>query len=136
MSKKEILGFGGSIILFFGAFSPIISIPLAGSLSYFSDISHTEGIGILVVILAIISFLLSVKKQYKWLWATGLANFLLLFLTIAYLKMHGAGNISRFLFVQASQIQWGVAVLMIGTGMLVAAAVIKEAEGSQSQLST
>lgn len=64
MKAKQLLGLIGSIVLFIGVFTPIVSIPLIGEMNYFQN---GKGDGTIVLILAVISFILVLAQQYRGL---------------------------------------------------------------------
>jgi len=59
MKKKQTFGLIGSVMLFIGVFTPLISLPIVGSTNYFMN---GRGDGTIVLILAVISFLSTYKK--------------------------------------------------------------------------
>jgi len=69
METKKILGLIGSLVLFVGVFAPVVSIPILGSMNYFQN---GKGDGVVILILAVISLILTVMKKYWGLWFTGL----------------------------------------------------------------
>lgn len=134
---KQILGFIGSIILFIGVFTPIVSVPIIGNINYFQN---GQGDGIFLIILAVISFILSIIKKYKGLWFTGVTSLLMLISVLisfqtkiadmkSQINTELAGNPFKFLgdiAVQSVQIQWGWALLFIGSVLIITAAAIKD----------
>lgn len=135
--KEKLLGILGSIILFLGVFTPIISAPIIGTLNYFHN---GQGDGVILLLLSVISCILVFKEQYKFLWWTGTASFgviiigLINFLTRlhqlqSHIEEELSGNQFRGLAdaaVQSVQLQWGWILLILGTGLIVAAAAISE----------
>ncbi len=108
-----------------------------GNLNYFQN---GKGDGVIVLVLAIISFILILLKKYKGLWFTGIGSMIIMTFTFINFQMalSGArtqmetelsGNPFRGLAditMQSVQIQWGWAVLIIGAILLISSAVIKE----------
>lgn len=137
MKTKQLLGLIGSLILFVGVFTPIVSIPIMGNMNYFQN---GRGDGVIVLILAVVSLVLVLAKKYKGLWFTGLAsiaalaftfiNFQMKFLDIkSHMDGELAGNPFRGLAdmaMQSVQLQWGWALLIVGAALVIAAAAIKE----------
>lgn len=137
LSKKQLVGLIGSLVLFLGVFMPIVSVPMVGNMNYFQN---GEGDGIVILVLAIISVVFIFLKKYKVLWGTSLISLGLLLFTLinihvnisnAKAKMESelAGNPFRGLAdmaMQSFQIQWGWAVLIIGCALLIACIFIKE----------
>ena len=68
---RQLIGLFGSIILFTGVFTPILSVPIMGNLNYFQN---GKGDGTIILILSVISLILVVGKKYKGLWFTGLGS--------------------------------------------------------------
>ena len=131
MSKKQILGLVGSIILILGVFMPLISMPIMGSLNY---IQNGKGDGLFILLLAVVSLILVVLKKYKGLWFTGFGSLAIMAYTFINLQIwisesqrELAGNL--FAGLATVQLQWGWAVLTIGAVLIIASAAIKE-EGS------
>jgi hypothetical protein len=137
MPHRQLLGLIGSIILFIGVFTPIISIPIVGNMNYFQN---GTGDGVIVLVLAVISIVLSVTKKYKWLLITGLASLALLIITFINFQVRISsarssmkdsmannpfGGLGEALF-NSVQIQWGWAILIIGAGFLIAASLLKD----------
>lgn len=58
MDKRQVFGLIGSILLFIGVFTPIISIPIVGNMDYFQN---GKGDGTIVLVLAVISLLLAIR---------------------------------------------------------------------------
>ena len=144
---RTLVGLAGAILLFVGAFLPIVSLPFVGSVNYFNN---GQGDGIIIVGLALISALLILIKRYRGLWATGGLSLLVLgytFYTLsariadakASMESQLAGN--PFIGIaqaamQSVQLQWGWAVLVLGAVLLLAAAVMSEVRLRQSQASS
>lgn len=142
MSKKQILGLIGSVVLFVGVFTPLVSLPFVGNINYFMN---GKGDGTIVLILAVISFLLVLAKKYNGLWLTGFASLGMMFFTFvnfqskmseAKIEMQkqlannpfaGLGNLA----IQSVQLQWGCAILIVGAVSVICAAAIKEQKESK-----
>jgi len=142
MDNRQLFGILGSIILFLGVFAPIVSVPVAGDINYFNN---GKGDGAIILVLAGISFVLTLARSFKLLWVTGLGSLGLLAFTFfnfqskmtettSQLDRDLAGNPFRGLAditVQSVQIQWGWALLVVGALLLIAAAAV-ESGGVQS----
>ena len=134
---KQLLGLIGSAILFVGVFAPIISIPIMGNMNYFQN---GKGDGVIVLVLAVISFILVLLKKFKGLWFTGLGSMAIM--TFTFINFQMALNNTRTqmeteltgnpfrgiadMAMQSVQVQWGWALLIIGVVLLIASAAIKE----------
>ncbi len=133
---RQVLGFMGAFVLIVGVFAPLINVPIMGSVNYFQN---GKGDGTFVLALGIISLVLILAKQYKWLWITGLGSLGLLTFTffhfqskISQMKTEMetglAGNPFRGLVdvaMQSVQIQWGFALLAVGAILLIISAAKK-----------
>ena len=64
MRTRHSLGLIGSVALILGVFAPILSLPIVGSVNYFSNGS---GDGTIVLLVALISLLLTLRRRYEWL---------------------------------------------------------------------
>ena len=136
MNTRQILGLIGSIVLFIGVFTPIVSIPIMGNINYFQN---GKGDGTLILILAVISLVLVLTKKYKGLWFTGLGSLAVMAFTFinfqvkladmkSQMESELAGNPFRGLAdmaMQSVQLQWVWALLIVGAGMVIASAVMK-----------
>ena len=130
------LGVIGSLVLFVGVFTPIISLPIVGSMNYFQN---GKGDGVIVLALAIASLILTLTKRYRGLWFTGIGSLAVMIFTFVNFQMRMSdaqaqiesqlsGNPFRGLTdiaMQSVQIQWGWALLIVGAGLVIAAAAIK-----------
>lgn len=137
MNTKQLLGVIGSVILFVGVFSPVVSAPFTGDMNYFRN-GKPEGI--IVLVLAVTSLVLALTKNHKWMWITGISSLgAILFTFIDFqsrmseikseLDSTLAGNPFRGIAdmaLQSVQLQWGWALLVIGSGLIVASAALKE----------
>jgi hypothetical protein len=134
--KRQNFGYIGAGMLFVGCFCPLISMPLGASVTYFNS---GRGDGIFIVVLSLLTFAITYKKSFKWLWATGLSSLgLLLFALYNFMALINtakdsmestlAGNPFRGfadLAVQSVQIQWGWALLILGSLIVLVAAIMK-----------
>ena len=137
MDKKQTLGLIGSLVLFVAVFTPIISAPFLGSVTYFQN---GKGDGVIVFVMAVISLFLVLAKKYRGLWVTGIITLGMTVYTFiavqtkmsemqAQMETQLKGNPFRGIAdatMQGIQIQWGWALLIVGAGLLIASAAIKE----------
>lgn len=137
MNTKQLLGLMGSIVLFIGVFTPIVSVPIIGNINYFRN---GEGDGTIVLILAVISLILVLAKKYNGLWFTGTGSLVVMLFTFvnfqtkmsqakADMKLDLADNPFRDLAdiaMQSVQLQWGWALLIVGSALIIASAAIKD----------
>jgi hypothetical protein len=134
ISKRQILGFVGCVLMVVGIFLPVLSFPLVGSTNYFQN--GNEG-AIAVGILAAVSLVLIWLTKFSALWFTGTGalgtvafSFLMLVFRISAMKAEMQKDLDGNPFagigalaMQGIQIQWGWAVLIIGATLVVLTAV-------------
>jgi type II secretory pathway pseudopilin PulG len=137
-----ILGILGSILIIFGAFTPIFNVPIVGGITFFKNGSE-EGYALIGCAIASIVFLL--KKRYAFLWAsalgaTGLVTLVFLIFQMRMYEMRSsldadlADNPFRGLAdaaVGAVQLQWGWIVLILGCVTLLFATYLKQRKPSK-----
>lgn len=136
METRTILGLSGSFLLFLGVFVPIVSVPIVGSVNYFYN---GRGDGVLILLLVAVSIPLALIKRFHWLWTTGLASLALICYTFFTLQSRIAEMTSRLHsdlkdnpfrglaegFAQGVQLQWGWAVLILGSALLITSAALR-----------
>lgn len=129
MKDSKTLALIGAALLFVGAFMPIISVPIMGSMNYFQN---GQGDGVIIVLLALATALFAGGGYVKHVLWPGLAAFAMLGFT--YFRFHSmlsearekmdmdlADNPFRGLAeaaVNSIQLQWGWAVLLLGAGLV------------------
>jgi len=137
MNTKQTLGLIGSIVLFIGVFTPIVSVPIMGNMNYFQN---GKGDGTPILILAVMSLVLVLTKKYEGLWITGVGSLAVMAFTFSNFQMKMAdvksqmeselaGNPFRGLAdmaMQSVQLQWGWALLIVGSGLVIASAALKD----------
>lgn len=64
MTKRQIFGLVTSLIMFVGAFLPVLNIPFVGEVNY---IDLQDSNGLLIVIYAIVAIVLTMLRQERWL---------------------------------------------------------------------
>lgn len=128
MTDTKTIALAGSAILFVGAFMPIVSLPIVGSMNYFQN---GRGDGVLIVVLAAATAFLAMTGRTRHVLWTGLAAAAMLLFTFirfqtkmseakSSMEAELAGNPFRGLAeaaVGSVQLQWGWAVLLIGAGL-------------------
>lgn len=136
MNKKQIMGFLGSIFLFIGVFAPLFRIPML------DDVNCIQGgsiVGIIIIFLAVISFVLTITKKYKGLWITGIGslgvivhifiNFQIKMVkALAKVEVELIENPFKDLIlarVKRIELHYGWALLIIGAILLITTTVIK-----------
>jgi Ca2+/Na+ antiporter len=137
MTNRQLLGILGSAILFIGVFMPIVKLPVVGEMNYFHN---GRGDGVIVLALAVTSFVLVLIRWYRQIWITSLGSAAVLAFTFfnfqskmsqATRQMETELKDNPFrgladLAVQSVQLQWGWAVLVIGIVLLIAVAAMKD----------
>lgn len=130
MKDSKTVALIGAALLFVGAFVPIISVPIIGSLNYFQN---GKGDGVVIVLLAAVTAGLALSERTRHVLWTGLASAGLLAFTFirfqtkmnearAQMETELADNPFRGLAeaaVGGVQLQWGWAVLLLGAGLIV-----------------
>lgn len=132
-SFRQILGIAGSVVLFLGVFTPIVSVPIAGSFNYFRN---GTGDGVIIIILAAVSAILAFRQEFKGLVIAGALS--LGMLAFTFINFHYRMNEARSAvdrsnpfsgisdaMIDMVQIEWGWAVLIFGSFMLIAAGLLK-----------
>ena len=140
MNTQKILGLSGSAVLALGAFVPIVSFPIIGSINYFNN---GQGDGILIVLLAAVAAVLAFLGQYKFLWIPGGASLVLLVITLTrFIQVVNdaqseitdslAGNPFAGLaegLMASVQLQWGWMLLFLGSVVIISASFVGKREG-------
>lgn len=128
------MGMAGCLILAIGVFLPILRLPIVGSINYFAN---GRGDGIVLIALAAISAFLCFRRAFSWLLATALPAIVLLLMTFFRIRSRISemnASLSRDLadnpfaglgqaLAGSVQLEFGWAVLLLGAGLLLAAAV-------------
>jgi len=128
-----LFGILGALILILGVFAPLVSIPIMGSMNYFQN---GKGDGIIILVFAALALVLSLSRLYKALWLPFLGCAGTLTFTFvrfqqgmsearAEMKAELADNPFAGLAeiaIESVQLQWGFALLIVGTVMLLIAA--------------
>ena len=137
MSKKQLIGIIGALLIIIGVFMPMVSIPLIGGISF---ISKNKIGGIIVVILAIASIVLILKNNYKGLLGTGIASIcVIIFYTVKMVysfnkaKEEMGDNYLADMVSDFINIEYGVPVLIIALVLVIVAAVIKNDEKNSEE---
>jgi hypothetical protein len=132
MKTKQLLGLIGAIVLFIGVFVPIVDQPIMGSTDYFRN---GRGGGVLVLLFAVVSFVLVLRKTYRWLWLTGGASLAVSLYTFIFmvrdLSMFSDGYSTLRKFgvtpsFEPMHLQFGWGLLFVGAGLVIASAALKE----------
>jgi hypothetical protein len=121
MEKRQWLSLIGSVILCMGVFAPVMTMPALGKISYFLG---GNGDGTIIIALALLSFLLTLQKKYRGLWYTGICATAVTTYSFLILR-HDLSKLSSET-QQAAHLSWGWAVLIIGAGLVMTSAAIKE----------
>ena len=127
--RRALFGFAGVALLAFGTFSPLVSLPIVGSMNYFLN---GKGDGVFILGYAALALLFTAIKKYKLLWipailAIGQLSYALM--TFSQKLSEAADSLEGNIFGQglASSIHldWAWIVLFAGAISLVVSAVLK-----------
>lgn len=133
-SLRAYMGLAGAFMLSVGTFCPIAKVPFIGSINYFYN---GKGDGVILLILAGLSFYWALQQRFKFLWYTGLASAsMLLFtlinfnirLSVASKGLDGESELVKGMadIAMASVgISWGYFVLCLGAGLLMSASLVR-----------
>ena len=121
MDKRRSLSMLGVVILCCGVFTPVLTAPVLGNISY---LLCGKGDGTLLIALALFSLFFALKNQYRALWYTGLACFGVVAFT--YFDIHKRFSELNAGTAQTYHLTWGWAVLVAGIGTIMASAALKE----------
>tara|TARA_R110002096_G_scaffold163409_1_gene330980 strand:- start:22 stop:468 length:447 start_codon:yes stop_codon:yes gene_type:complete len=83
MKQRQVLGVLGSLLLIVGVFSPVVQMPIIGSIDYFRG---GEIDGIIVLTLGAISLGLAFAKKYRWLFLTSIPALAVLLITLIHFQ--------------------------------------------------
>jgi hypothetical protein len=133
-AMRSRLGLAGALVLFIGLFTPIIHVPIAGSINYFQN---GHGAGMLLLAFAIAAVVLVFTSRFRYLkWVGGLSLLVVCFALIRLLvaisvathyvanTRPGEGNpfvgLERAA-VASIQVQWGWLLLIAGSLLILVA---------------
>lgn len=136
MGKNQQLGLIGAALLIAGAFLPVVSAPIIGSMSLTELVARTLGKahkgvdGYIIIGLAVVSVIIVLLNTTKWLWLTALGSLGIMVYDFINIKTKLAGisgRGGRFGEAIAASIsmQWGWVVLALGVIVLIIAAMQK-----------
>src|SRR3954471_14159053 len=132
MPVPLVLSLIGSATLALGVFMPILSLPIVGSINYF-DNGH--GDGTIILVLALVSVVLSLRRRFEWLLTTGAGSLAVLLFTFVIVRMRLSEMETRMnteladnpfrglaqLATASVQLQWGWMILALGGLLLIGA---------------
>lgn len=125
LDNRKTMALIGAALLLIGAFLPIVSLPMIGSMDYFQN---GRGDGIFAVGLAVIGGVLALTGLVRHVLWPGLAALALILFTfvnmqskIGQIRGQLGGNPLAEAMVGSVQLQWGFAVLFIGAALMTAA---------------
>ena len=129
--RKQLIGYAGGVLLIFGTFLPIVSLPIVGSVNYFMN---GKGDGIFIIGYAVLAIIFVALKRYKLLWipailAIGQLTYALI--TFSQKISETASSLNGNIFGQAIastvHLDWAWIVLYAGAALLIMAIYIKPA---------
>lgn len=136
--RRPAVGLLGSFVLAAGVFSPVIWMPIMGTVTYANE---PQGHGAAILLgCAVLAAVLTVLRAYGWLWVPALAALAELSSTIidfnrqaaafeAQVNSGGLPDAFEMLAgaaMQSARFEWGVAVVAAGAVFLLAAAVLRD----------
>jgi hypothetical protein len=136
MDRQQKMAISGLIMTFIGLFFPIIHSPNMGNLNYIDYITEGEISGLMMLFLLSISLGIIIAKKYKGLLFTGISSVGVMAFTLIQLQIL-ISNAKRGIYTEIStnpfvgladiyqdsfQLQWGLAVLFIGSVLLIMSA--------------
>jgi hypothetical protein len=80
MNRQQIFGYSGAAILALGTFTPIVNLPIVGSVNYFNN---GQGDGVFILLLAVAAAALTGFGKVKLLWIPGALSAILLLITFS-----------------------------------------------------
>ena len=137
MKQRQVIGVLGSILLIGGVFSPVVQMPIVGSIDYFRN---GELEGILVLVLGAISLGMVFAKKYRWLFVTSLPTLAVLLLTFIHFQIKISEMKARYIesvgdnpfagigrmALETVKLDWGWGVLFLGVILIGVCACIDE----------
>lgn len=131
----QVVGFVGVALTIAGIFSPMMTIPIVGTVDYMRGGSE-EAVSLLL--LSFLSIFFLIKKRYEWLYGSGIWAFLLVLTTCIYYQSRISEAVSAFnremrgnpfrglgdLAMANMGLSWGWFLLFSGTGLLVYSAYL------------
>ena len=133
MQARLVVALIAGVLLIMGPFCPVVSFPIVGDITYFNN---GQGDGTIVVVLGALTLVLAALRKYVLLWITGVGSVGLAVFTfmqfrqkIGDLNDKVSDNLKDNPFkgladvaVQSIQIKWGLAVVLVGGVLAIAAA--------------
>ncbi|MEW6050670.1 MAG: hypothetical protein AB1644_06365 [Candidatus Zixiibacteriota bacterium] len=135
MPRKQVTALFGAVLLLLGVFLPSLSFPIVGYRNYYEQ-AHWSGI--ILIAMALVSAAVALVRSYRLLYLTGGISFGVLLYTFIDVQsnLHDANkeiDLDNDLFKELAkvgwrsvQMEWGWAVLLIGTLLVLVAAAIQE----------
>lgn len=124
MKTEQKLGLGGAALLAIGAFLPLMSVPIIGSINYFMN---GKGDGTIILALAGVIGVATLFERYTAVLVAACASLLLIAYTfvnmqagLAEMQAEMADNPFAGLVQASIQMQWGWIVLVLGAGLSLA----------------
>ncbi|MEF9956548.1 MAG: hypothetical protein RSA22_11555 [Acinetobacter sp.] len=146
ISKQQLVGFVGALVLLIAVFMPVISVPILGNINL---INNGKGDGYIICGLAILSIILVFFKKIRLLWLTsGLSLIIVIYYfykitskiseTKAELAKHLKGNPFGGLaeaMMSSVQLQFGWVFLFLGCIILLLTPFLFKSESSDEDVS-
>jgi hypothetical protein len=124
---RLVLGLLGSILLIFGVFTPLFSVPIVGSVTY---LGNGSGDGLFILVFAVAAILLTLFKRFRYLFIPALLSLALMVYTFTSFQsrlgsLRNDENPFSSALGSAIQLSWGWGILTIGVVLLIVAASLK-----------
>jgi hypothetical protein len=132
MKNKKVIAFSGSALLALGTMTPIVSLPIVGTINYFNN---GQGDGVFILLIAVLAAALTWFGRIKFLWVLG--GITLVLLSITLVKFMQVMNDAKSQLTQSLegnpfaglaqgllgsiQLQWGWILLFAGAAALLVA---------------
>ena len=137
MKQRQVIGVLGSILLIGGVFSPVVQMPIIGSIDYFRG---GELDGVLVLVLGAISLGLAFAKKYRWLFLTSIPALAALLITLIHFQTKISEMKAKYIedigdnpfagigrmALETVKLDWGWGVLFLGVLLIGVCACIDE----------
>jgi hypothetical protein len=120
MDKRRSLSVLGVAIVCGGVFTPVLTAPVFGNISY---LLCGKGDGTLLIALSLLSLFFSLKSRYSALWYTGIVC--LSIVTFTFYDIHRQLSQLNAGTTQLYHLSWGWGVLAAGIGTIMASALLE-----------
>jgi hypothetical protein len=134
---NQFIAIAGSLFLLVGVFSPIVQFPIVGNINFYNQ---GQGDGVIVLAIAVLAIVFALTKHFRFHFYSGVVvladlGYVILNFTVKMNEIKRqidadmGGNPFRGLADAAMgsvQLQWGLALLLIGAGLLITSAFYRD----------